>query len=111
MGLTVENFYQQHQQQQKQHELELESIRVSAKAPAQMVGGAVCVSSGQAQLSKMLEEFQLAEDAEKLAKTAGIEKRGDLAFLDDGMIKELPLTPVCKAKLKRMLRSFCELPP
>ena len=76
-----------------------------------MVGGAVLVSPDQTPLSTMLKEFGLAEDAEKLAKKVGIQKRDDLTYLDDEMIKELPLTLVCKAKLKRMIKSFSELLP
>ena len=59
----------------------------------------------------MLKEFELPEDAYKLAKTAGIEKRGDLAYLDDAIRKELPLTSVGKANLKRMLKHFSKSLP
>lgn len=54
----------------------------------------------------MLEEFELAEDAEKLAKTAGIEYRGDEAFLDDETIKELPLKTSMQAQAQMNAQIF-----
>jgi len=71
------------------------------KAPAQVLGAELLVLPYQAPLSKMLEEFGLAEDVDKLAKTAGIEKLIDLTYLNDEIIKDLLLTPItCEAKLK-----------
>jgi len=98
---------QQHEKQ-NQHQLELKSITDSAKTPLQVVAAAEVMSPDQTRLSKMLEEFELDHDAEELAKTAGIKRLCDLAYIDEETIKELPLTPVCKTKLKRMLRSFSE---
>ena len=76
-----------------------------------MSAAAELISPDQARLSKMLEEFDLDHDAAELAKTAGIKRLCDLAYMDEETIKELPLTPVCKTKLKRMLKSFSESLP
>ena len=65
------------------------------------------MSPDQVRLSKLLEQFDLDHDAEELEKI-GMKRLSDLAYMDEENIKELPLTPVCKFKLKRMLQSFSE---
>ena len=58
----------------------------------------------EARLVRMLSDFDMQDDAADLAKY-GIRRPGDLAYLDEDLINNLPVTPICKAKLRRLAKS------
>ena len=59
----------------------------------------------EARLVRMLSDFDMQDDAADLAKY-GIRRPGDLAYLDEDLINDLPVTPICKAKLRRLAKSI-----
>ena len=59
--------------------------------------------SEEVRLYKVLQTFDLQDETDELARQ-GIKKECDLAYLDEELIKDLPLTPVSKAKLRRAAR-------
>ena len=59
----------------------------------------------EARLARMLSDFEMQDDAADLAKY-GIRRPGDLAYLDEDLINDLPVTPICKAKLRRLAKSI-----
>jgi hypothetical protein len=54
---------------------------------------------------QLLQEYGLEDEADVLANN-GIRREGDLRFVTDQVIKELPLSTLSKAKLKELAKAF-----
>ena len=54
---------------------------------------------------QLLQEYGLEDESDLLANN-GIRREGDLRFVTDEVIKELPLSTLSKAKLKELAKAF-----
>ena len=74
---------------------------------AREAAGVVVVKSPQKSVlsRQLLEEYGLEEEADVLTEH-GIRTEGDLRFVSDEVIKELPLSILSKAKLKELAKTF-----
>ena len=88
-------------------------VTVCAEEPGAGAGGTEEMTPGkmeraeESRLAKVLEDFDLADEMEELRRN-GIQKDRDLTYLDDDVIKELSLTPVSKAKLRKLASTWNE---
>jgi hypothetical protein len=57
------------------------------------------------QLTRLLEQYALEDDADVLASN-GIKKYRDLSFIDEDMIEDLTLSPVSKVKLRKLVKAL-----
>jgi hypothetical protein len=80
---------------------DIEEAAVQEEAPADVL----CESPDKLQLTRLLEEYGLEDEADVLASN-GIKKDRDLSFIDEEVIKELTLTPVSKAKLRKLVKGL-----
>ena len=87
----------------EQHALTRDSEQAAVKeeAPAEVLPE----SSDKMKLRRLLEQFGLEDEADVLANN-GIKKYRDLSFIDDGVIKDLTLAPVSKAKLMKLVKGL-----
>ena len=72
----------------------------TAHGVAHAGGGA----SAPADLCKLLHDFELQDDAAALAQ-CGVNKCADLAFIDEELVRELPLSLISKSKLRKMIKT------
>ncbi len=56
-------------------------------------------------LRRLLEQYGLEDETDVLASN-GIKKYRDLSFIDDDVIKDFTLSPVSKAKLRKLLETL-----
>jgi hypothetical protein len=77
---------------------DIEQAAVQEEAPAD-------VSSESMQLTRLLEQYGLEDEADVLASN-GIKKDRDLSFIDEDVIKDLTLTPLSKAKLRKLVKAL-----
>ena len=88
-------------------------VTVCAEEPGAGAGGTEEMTPGkmeraeESRLAKVLEDFDLADEMEELRRN-GIQKDRDLTYLDDDVIKELSLTPLSKAKLRKLASTWNE---
>jgi hypothetical protein len=64
-------------------------------------------SSGTLLLTEMLSKYDLEDEVDLLGQN-GIKKDLDLEYLDEDLIKDMTLTPVSKAKLRRIAKALRE---
>ena len=62
-------------------------------------------SPDKMKLTRLLQQYGLEDEADVLANN-GIKKYRDLSFIDDGVIKDLTLSPVSKAKLMKLVKAL-----
>jgi hypothetical protein len=80
---------------------DIEEAAVQEGAPAEVL----CESPDKLQLTRLLEQYGLEDEADVLASN-GIKKDRDLSFIDEDVIKDLTLTPVSKAKLRKLVKAL-----
>jgi hypothetical protein len=83
---------------------EVEQAAIQEEARTQVLSVAV-VAADKLQLTRLLEQFCLEDEADVLASN-GIKKYRDLSFIDDDVINELTLTTVSKAKLRKLVKAL-----
>ena len=64
-------------------------------------------SSDALLLTEMLSKYDLDDEVDLLAQI-GIKKDRDLKYLDEDLIKDMQLTPISKAKLRRIAKTLTE---
>jgi hypothetical protein len=79
---------------------DIDEAAVQEEAPAELM----CESPDKLQLTRLLEQYGLEDEADVLASN-GIKKDRDLSFIDEDVIKDLTLTPVSKAKLRKLVKA------
>jgi hypothetical protein len=62
-------------------------------------------STDKMKLRRLLEQYGLEDETDVLASN-GIKKYRDLSFIDDDVIKDFTLSPVSKAKLRKLLETL-----
>jgi hypothetical protein len=80
---------------------DIEKAVVQEQAPAEVL----CESPDKLQLIRLLKQYGLEDEADVLALN-GVKKDRDLSFIDEDVIKDLGLTPVSKAKLRKLVNAL-----
>jgi hypothetical protein len=82
-------------------EPEQEALTVQEEDTAEVMSE----SPEKLQLTRLLQQYGLEDEADMLAGN-GIKKYRDLSFIDEDVIKEMTLSIVSKAKLKKLVKAL-----